>query len=341
MARTRRAGLTLIEVVVATGLLSLVVVALVKLVATSLDVWDATETRRDLSERARTTSELLAGDLVALEAGPNGDLLCDWGAHDLDGDGIAGLLAQRVRLVRRVSAAELARRSDTPDGAAAGRLVEVAWVHVPAEGRLLRGERAAGGPDSFLFADFFDARQRPPDGATEELSRSVLWMELLFASQATTLGDGWRTGSRVTDCGSAWDARTRGRTDVELTQRNLLPAGTPRSEKLPVFPRRVQLALELERPTDLERRTRLATPAAPGDLELVVVDARFAPPAGAFARIGEEWVEVTNVSGKRLTVARGARGTRPIEHPAGERVHFGKRSVREIAIPVYREDWNL
>ncbi len=354
-------GLTLVELVVATGLFALLLVALVELVDTSLGLWSATEARRDRSEQASALTGLLAEDLGTLEPGPRGDLVVDWAAHDLDGDGIAGLLLQRVRLVRRVSAAQLSRRSgrgverseqgppsDGVESARLGALVETVWVLLPgagagAPGRLLRGERLFGSNerDSFLAADFFDARGTPPADALSVLSEEVLWIELLCASQATSLADGWRRGPGAFDASAAWDAWTSGRLDVDLSPWNELSAGIPRAGDLPVLPRRIGLVLELERAADRDRRTTLAEPVGPGANALVLRDPRFAPPAGAFARLGEEWVHVRAAAGTRLSVERGARGSRPAEHSAGTLVHFGTPSVCEVVVAVHREDWGL
>lgn len=339
-----RRGLTLVELAVATGLLAVLLLALVRLVDTSLDVWRDTESRRDLFEQSSALADVLGDALRGVEPGARGDLLVDWAAHDVDGDGITGLPLQRVRLVRRATRAEEALLGE-------GALVEAAFALLPpgkdgradGPGRLVGALRAADGDAAASLLDpaAFDARGELPAALARELSRSVLWMELLCASQATVLDDGWHTGEGTSDAATAWDAWTAGRADEDLTPLNRPSAGAPPADGVPVLPRRVRLSLELERERDLARRTRLAAPVGPLAKELVLVDPRFAPPAGVHARVGEEWVRVTASRAGRLAVERGARGTRALDHAAGELVHFGAASVREQRIDVLREDWNL
>ena len=343
-----RGGLTLIELMIAIGLTSLLVVALVTLLETSLGVWGRTETRRDLLERATSISELLANDLLAIDGGKRGDLIVDWEAFDTDGDGIAGLFYQRLRLVRRISRAELSARTslmanaDGRESEPAGALIEVSWLMLPGEiGSLLRGERFLDPLESIFDDDYLDESGLPPASAVSEVSRSVLWFGLALASQTSDLTSGWQTGDGLLDCGVAWDARTSGRTDEELTTLNALPTGCPTSKELPVFPRRVRIELEIERAKDLEHRTTLTDAVDPKETSLVLRDERFAPDANTFVRIDEEWMEVRRVDGKRLTVVRGVRGSRSTDHEVGALVHFGTRTVRELRVAAYREDWNL
>jgi len=351
--RGARSGLTLIELLVAIGLTSILVVALVKMLETSLGVWGRTETRRDLLEQATAMSELVSVDLLALEGGERGDLLVDWEAFDTDGDGIRGLFLPRLRMVRRISEADLSRRglvnleldeNGEPiiETRRAGALLEVTWAMMPGEiGSLVRGERLLSEDESIFDDDFFDPEGQPPPGMVSEVSDTVLWFGLVFASQTSDLTQGWRIGEGLLDCASAWDARTSGRTDEDLTTLNSPPAGCPTSKDLPVFPRRVRIEFEVERRKDLEKRTTLVETIDPKETLLVLRDERFAPATGGFVRLDEEWMEVTHVDGKRLTVVRGARGSRNTDHDAGVLVHFGSRSVRELRVAAYREDWNL
>ena len=358
------AGLTLIELVVATGLVSLIVVALVQLVDSTLSVWSRTEARRDVLEHATSITELLAQDLHAVEGGPRGDFLADWAAHDLDGDGIAGLFLPRLRFVRRMSAAELSRAGLSPDapkgGPGGGALLEIVWflntVPTPDNGAsnvpagdgvagLWRGERLVDrGTDataSFFDPGFFDGRGQAPDGSVTQVSRSVLWFGALFASQTSDLSGEWTQGRGLEDCSVAWDGRTAGRTDEDLTPLNQPASGTPRAKELPVLPRRVRFEVEIERPIDLRRRTVLREQVGPGSATITVRDSRFVPRPGAFLRVDEEWMELESVQGELLTVGRGARGSRNTDHAPGALVHWGRRSVREVRIDAFREDWNL
>ena len=348
-----RRGLTLVELMISIGLTAVLVVALVKMLETSLGVWGRTEARRDILEQATAISELISVDLLALEGGERGDLLVDWEAFDTDSDGIRGLFLPRLRMVRRISEADLSRRglieveldaNGEPmiETRRAGSLLEVTWAMLPGEtGSLVRGERLLSDEESFFDDDFFDPQGLPPAGAVSEVSDTVLWFGLVFASQTSDLTGGWRQGEGLLDCASAWDAQTSGRTDEDLTTLNSPPAGCPMSKGLPVFPRRVRIELEVERRKDLDKRTTLAETIDPKETLIVLRDERFAPRKDGFVRLDEEWMEVTRVNGKRLTVVRGARGSRNTDHDAGVLVHFGSRSVRELRVAAYREDWNL
>jgi hypothetical protein len=350
-----RSGLTLIELMVAAGLSSLILIALVTLVQTSLGVWGRTETRRDLLEQATAISELIADDLSALEAGARGDLLVDWNGFDTDSDGINGLFQSRVRMIRRVSAAELSRRgylrprreSDDPEAVEiqrTGALLEVVWVHLPGEiGSLHRGERLVTEELGPLIFDpnYFDQTGNPPLGELQEVSRSVLWFGPVFASQTSDLSGEWKVGQGLFDCGVAWDARTSNRLDAEVSTRNSMPTGSPTAKELPVFPRRIRFEIEIEREKDLGRRTTLAEAIDQNSTKLKVRDKLLAPKAGDFLRLDEEWMEVLNTDGALLSVARGVRGTRNTTHVPGGLIHFGKRTVRELRVSAYRENWNL
>ena len=73
----KRAGFTMIEVLLALGLLSILIVALVRLLDTSLTILDRTEVARDLQEMSSSVLDLVAEDVYALEVGPRGDMVGD------------------------------------------------------------------------------------------------------------------------------------------------------------------------------------------------------------------------------------------------------------------------
>ena len=134
-----RSGLTLIELMLALGLASIVFAALLGLLDTTLDLFARTERSRDLSEMASVTGGLLERDLAAITSDPRGDLVSDWTVLDADADGIAGLPVQRLRFVRHATPAELARlQTGRPLPLDGQGLVEVAWSLLPIGG----GDRA-------------------------------------------------------------------------------------------------------------------------------------------------------------------------------------------------------
>lgn len=341
----RRLGFTLVELLLALSLLSILIVALVNLIDTSLRIWGRSESQRDLVEVSSGVLELLGRDLAALEAGPRGDLVADWWTFDVDGDTAAGAPFARVRLVKRPSEGELARRF--PDRTV-DDLVEVTWALLPEPdagglGVLLRGERLLGDAERLSFFDkgFFNAAGKPPAGALELVTGGVLWFECTLASQTSVVNDGWSLGDSPDDCATAWDAWARGRPDESRSAYNAPAAALPSPDERPILPRRVRVRLELERHDDLLRRARVSAPVEADDGRIAVDDGERLPGPGRMILVGEEWMEVLAVSGDRATVKRGQRGTAARQHQAGALVHYGWNVERDVAVPLYREDWDL
>lgn len=355
------AGFTIVELLLATGLFTILIVALLRLIDTSLTIWGRTDENRELAEMGGATLELLAADLHALEGGRRGDLLADWRLFDLDRDGIDGAPAQRLRLVRHMGAAGLQRLAQASPGTSFETfergLVEVGWALLPGTsddpdarplGTLVRGERLVGDDDTLSFFDpgFFGPSGKPVPGSLYEITGGVLWFELWFATQTTLLHDaagnrGWELGDELEHCASSWDAWKRARPNAEVTFLNQPAAGMPTAKDVPLLPRRVRIQLELERPRDLRFRTRIATAVGVEDATILVKDARRIPAENAMLLVDDEWLRVLSVNGDRLTVERGRRGTRPAAHAAETLVHHGWRVVREIPIDMTREDWDL
>jgi hypothetical protein len=231
-------------------------------------------------------------------------------------------------------------------------LVEVAWALLPgpgtnpderALGTLVRGERRVGDEDTLSLFDarFFGAGGKPAPGSLFEVTGGVLWFELSFATQTTLLRDGWELGPELAHASASWDAWNKDRPDREASAFNVRPAGMPQAKDVPLLPRRVRIALELERPRDLRHRTRLVQAVNVQDATLVVRDGRKLPQAGAMVLVDEEWMRVLAVNGDKVTVERGRRGTRATTHAAEGLVHHGWSLVREVPIDMTREDWDL
>lgn len=109
----RREGFTMVELVLAAGLLSFLMVAVFALIDGSLSMWRKSETRRNLTEQATGVVELLAHDLRSLEGGARGDVLFEWVKFDTDGDGLKETCWPRLRFVRQASGSEIARMMRT------------------------------------------------------------------------------------------------------------------------------------------------------------------------------------------------------------------------------------
>ncbi len=353
----KRAGaasaFTLVELLLALGLFAILVVALIRLLDTSLRIWDSAETNRDLLEMSSSVIELLSEDLQSVEGGPRGDLVGEWVRFDTDHDGTRGAPMMRLRLVRQASAADLLRlgSGEQQDPRARG-LLEVCWALLPepraerdarSVGWLWRGARAVGDQDSasFFQPDFFDAAGKPAPGSLCEVTGGVLWFEAWYACQTSVLHDGWSLGADLADCASSWDAWTRSRPDPELHFYNQSAAGAGSADELPVLPRRMLVTLEFERASERKFRTRLARAVDPESKRIAVVDTDRLPQAGSFVLVDEEWMQILSAGSGEVSVKRGERGTLPAAHEPGALLHHGTRSAREIPFPMLREDWDL
>jgi type II secretory pathway pseudopilin PulG len=368
-----RWGMTLVELVLAIGLFSILMIAVFQLLDRSLSLWRRGETRRVLLEQSSAVLEMLAADLRGLENGRAGDLVFEWVRFDTDRDGIAESLWPRLRVVRQGSAADVerlraARRASeepkapsqdaAPERAAPG-LIEVVWLWTPAslvdadgraEGIAWRGERLYGesSSKSFFASDFFGTSNRPPAGAVEEVCGGILWAQPLLATQTSVVHSGWKLSSGLDSPASSWDAWSSARPDAQVHAWNEPAPGMPRAGERPLLPRRVRIELEVERAADRLRRTRLVAAVESGETALQVDDLERIPrEAGAYVKIDAEWMRIEGAdqaggsASREVRVARAQRGTAAASHPSGALVHWGLRLAREVPVTTYREDWNL
>lgn len=354
-ANRRFAGFTLIELVLAAGLFSILMLALMRLMDTTVTILGRTDEKRELAEMGGAVMDLLAADLHALDGGKRGDLLADWRLFDFDRDGIENAPGQRLRLVRHVGASTLQRLGDGVPGVSLETfdrgLVEVGWALLPgvgdvaderALGTLVRGERLLEDKETLSFFDegFFGPSGKPVPGSLYEITGGVLWFNTWFATQTSILHDGWELGKELKHCASSWDAWGRERPNLEVSAFNLAAVGMPEAKDVPILPRRIRIELELERPKDLRDRTRLSVASNPEDSSLTVRDGRRIPADGMIL-VDDEWMKVLSVNENRVAVQRGQRGTRAGVHPADVLVHHGWRIVREVPVDMTREDWDL
>ncbi|MFT5050819.1 MAG: type II secretory pathway pseudopilin PulG [Chlamydiales bacterium] len=364
--------MTLIELLIAVGLASILMLAVFRLLDTSLSLWSRGEVRRGALEQASATAELLAHDLRSLHRGLQGDLLAEWIPVDADGDGANERFWPRLLLVRQGSPAELARIAqvaaldapaedvgDVGDADEAGGLraprrpaaglLEIAWVVLPAladpaEGVLWRAERAVDDPDSVsVFSQgYFDSLGRAPAGVLNEVTGGVLWMGMAFATQTSVVQDGWRIGLELADASGSWDAWSRGRPNPNTHAWNEAGTGMPVLDDVCLLPRRVRLELEIERPVDRARRTKTLT-----ELDATVTSfqvenaARLPAERDAFLLIDAEWMRIVGVTGDRVKVVRAVRGSEPRPHGSGATVHHGVRVIAEVPIDLHQDEWNL
>jgi hypothetical protein len=353
----RRGGFTLVELLVAAGLLVVVSLLVFGFLRRFTSLWQKSEQRRELVEEASGITELFAEDLGSLVNGPRGDLVAEWVFFDTDGDDQPETMWPRLRFLRFATEAELARAQagvvEAQRKHAGEGVLEVCWLVAPAhagktepdrraEGILMRGERLVGDESlSFFEPGFFDASNRPRQ-TPNEVSGGILWFGLEFATQTSLVFDGWKIGDELADAATSWDAWNRGRPNAERHFWNEPGKGMPKAGERALLPRRVRLSLEIERADDRLRRTRLASAMAAADAVIEVEDGTRVPEVrGSFVRIDAEWMELTSVDRNTVNVRRGARGSNPVAHERGAMVHFGRALVREVPVRMHQEDWNL
>lgn len=385
MSRHARRGFTLVELILAIGLLALLMVAVFQLFDRSLSVWRKGETRRALLEQSSVVLDDLASDLRGLEAGRDGNLVLEWVRFDTDGDNVAETKWPRIRLVRQASAAEMQRARDAaaqeardeggapkPKTSAAAPakddksssapavaetrgpgLLEVLWMVAPAsitqpdarsEGIVWRGERPVDdrASKSFFARDFFGASNRPPAGATDEVTNGCLWLSILCAAQTSVVRDEWRVGKTADCVATSWDAWDRSRPDAAVHPWNEPHPLMPKARSRALLPRRVRIELEFERPADRIRRTRLVQAIDNQEVRLRVDDGMRVPSEpDSYVLVGAEWMKVRSIDGGDVVVERAQRGTTPVPHDVGAMLHWGLRLVREVPVATYREDWDL
>jgi type II secretory pathway pseudopilin PulG len=294
----RRGGFTIIELVLATALLSFLMIAVFALIDGSLRLWRKSETRRNLTEQAIGVMELLSHDLRNLEGGTRGDLLVEYQSYDTDGDGAHETVWPRIRLVRQASMAEMTRFAmlaleeeqsleDTeeepepledetlggqfdPDDAEGPALIEVCWVVVPAgtkdpdqrsEGLVHRGARPLGrvGDSGSYFANSFIRNSGVPRlEELDEVTGGLLWLGPLMATQTSIVHEEWRMGGELQDAATSWDAWNLARPDVTVHAWNQPGAGMPRGTKDHALLPR-RIRFELEFERPLDRKRRTRT----------------------------------------------------------------------------------
>ncbi len=368
----------MVELIVASGLAAMLMVALFRLLDTALDMWTRGEDQRLVVERGVATAELMAADLRSLHGGSQGDLLVDWVNFDVDRDGRVDRVWPRLRLVRTASMEDvvrLAARGIDPELVAQARelgvdvenlipedertpppiqsgLMEVAWAVVPigssgldrGAGLLMRGEALLkpGSTGTFFRSEFFSTGGRPPVGALEEVSGGVLWLGLQFATQTSIIWDGWTMGSDLSNSCASWDAWNSQRPDGEAHPWNLPGAGMPAVSGRPLLPRRVRMELEFERPADLQRRPVLLEPLEKQTASFEVSEGSALPyEKGRHILVDGEWMEVQSLRGDRIHVKRAARGTSAVPHEVGAVVRYGETITVEVPVAMHSDDWNL
>lgn len=356
----RRAGFTLLELLTAAALFSVLGVLLFQMVRSAMDVWGTGERNRELYERASTAFDLLAADLRdgwagAPAAGQPAELLCSWRPEDRNGDGQherAVPLLRFTRLCHEERSLEwLARAGDVAGGETAvtslqpqdpgqlrptGGLAESLYTVALPKGAklpaLLRGVRTpAGGAGSLLDPDLPERPDRIL-AASSVVIDDVLWFGVEFWGPGTTA---WgREGGAL----SCWDS-TRGVLEPDDPEFPFGVAGSLADGSDDIWPRLLRITLVLDRSQGATTAGRL--------VDGVSADGRRVKLAGAallhdeerpdHLLVEDEWMAVQAVEGDEVAVQRGVRGTTATPHAEGAVVRAGRSFRRVIELPAGRE----
>jgi prepilin-type N-terminal cleavage/methylation domain-containing protein len=357
----RERGFTLLELLAAAALFSVLGVLLFQMVRSAMDVWGTGERNRELADRAGAAFELLATDLRDAWAGTPGAalpaaLLCTWRPEDDDGDGEAERripLLRFTRLCHEQRTLEwLSRAGDTAGGQESvaglqprdpatlrptGGLAESLYTLAERSGAtlpaLLRVVHApAGGERSLLDPQLEAQRDRLLSDAVPAAD-DVLFFGVEF------WGPGTHAWGPEGGAYTAWDS-TRG----------LIPPGDPdfpfgvgpasRADSSDdIWPRLARLTLVLDRAQGATGSGTLAEAMGPESKIVTVADAAFLRDEEApdHVLVDGEWLAVTGIEGRTLQVQRGARGTQAAVHNDGARVRTGRTFRRVVALPAGRE----
>ena len=367
-----RAGITLVEILVATAIFTVLGGALVLFLRQGLEAWRTGEARRGAYEEAQAVLRQLREDLenvVALNpAVPGGAVrakfFCGIDDHGRQFLAFVRSLAGETRHPLAALAGSAIGADCDLDGtldreeALAGRLrptggrQEVFYFMDPAGGdTLYRACRApvrslfplGEGPDDVL----------PPVERAAPVSHRVLHFELAFWTQYTETWaqdapplrlprPGRKSGPAV-----VWDSTRalipppKDARDDEFHffrgERSLID---PTDD---VFPERVLATLVVAEDGPAAAAAVLASPLGQDAREVKVDSTARLSGRGPYFRIGREWVraEISDSTTLRLSVSgRGRRGSEVRAHAPGEEIVAGLPFLSEIEIPACAEDWN-
>jgi prepilin-type N-terminal cleavage/methylation domain-containing protein len=235
---------------------------------------------------------------------------------------------------------------------ATGGLQEIVYVAIPDDPdmpgmltlyRLFRAP--AGGPKSLLavvggLPVNFDSVEKIR-AAGRPVLEGVLHFGVTFRNVfATSWNDG--DGKKFTDgspyVGPVWDS-TRANHPIFMTPDGKKSLGDVKDDVFPAMAR-IDLTLAVEGPYGFNRGEALLAAPMPLDerrATLTDVEPLFRPgPRERFLKIDAEWMsvtaEATDFAEKRVTVGRGKRLTKAVEHRVDEPVYFGYPVTTDVTL---------
>lgn len=362
--------MTLLEILVAIGIFSMIGATLVMLLNQAVKGWRAGEARREAFEEAQTILRIVREDLQnafltapALKKGEvRGKMVCDYDEAGRQRLALVRTLASEARHPIASLAGTALWADEHLDGdrdwaqAKEGRLQataglqEVLYAFDPKDPTLLlRGTRSPpGGPGTLFAVDVVDDPEKL-QAAARPLSSRVLFLGFRFWTQHTKSWDGT---SRPTP----GDIRSGPAYEWDSTRALLEPppglpddafrffrgAGSLEDPGDDILPERVEVTLVVAEDYPAGPWTFLEAPLAADAEAMQVRDTRRFADRLPWVRVGAEWIRVKIGGANRLLVepgGRGGRGTLPAEHPIGADVTTGRTFRMVVAVPAAREAW--
>ena len=218
---------------------------------------------------------------------------------------------------------------------------------------LLPGQALPNGPDR--FADPFTvAVPGSPElpgllvhNVTAPLLSDLLHVEFLLWSQTTrTWGDASGTGISGAGPMRVWDSARGGWLVDDLSggqfalDRGPASANDPRDD---VHPHAILVRCVVAQPPEYAPEGLMVDALSADDTSLTLYDGNRFPGAaeGGWIKLRGEWIGYAERVGDELRgLRRGGRSTKPLDHPAGSRVHIGRTVEFVLPIAHAKDDWN-
>ncbi len=347
-----RRGFTLVEVLVALGVFTVLGFGATAFLLMGLKTWRGAEARRDTAERAELVFAFLRADLQCMYAdggrAPGRAIFLS----DEDARGRQRLLLTRTvpppgADPRIAGAGRTMLARDAIDGAAdlasltrgllkpPGDLMSVAYVLLDDE-KLCR---AIVTPEK----GYGEAAGDWPARGAQLLAEGVMHLELNFWSDRTTA---WRPAPEGFGPSYFWDstqglAKEKAGAEEGRRRRIFTAAGSLQDPADDVFPRLVEVRIVLGAPASAGT-AYLAEDIEAGATAIAVENGENLPREEGehFVKLGREWISYTRIQGGTLAgVVRGRRGTQAAPHDAGTDVRTGVMFRMVARPPCGREVW--
>lgn len=347
-----RRGFTLVEVLVALGIFTLLGFGATGFLLMGLRTWRATEARRDTAERAELVFAFLREDFHCLYADSGRAQGRAALISDYDKQG-----RQRLLLTRTVPPAGADPRIAGAGSTMAGR---DAIDGVNDLASLNRGVLKAPGDLESIAYVFLADEKLSRVAVTQEkeykdllgdwstrggqlLAEGVMHLEVNFWSDRTTA---WRPGQETKEPSYFWDstmalAKEEFKAGEERERRVFAKTGSIEDNRDDIFPRLVEVRIVLGLPPSA------STAMTAQDIEthetIIAVDNAGGLPREEgeyFVKLDREWISYKQCVGDKLHgVVRGRRGTQPAAHELGTYVREGIPFRMVVRPPCGQEPW--